>query len=550
MQPDKFTLRDWPATHRLLDKGVLSSLLLGVTNKMHLVHIANECAAKASRSEPLPALLHLRVATDCLLLALEQDMLDPVVIQGVLALDQHSKLLTPERRAILKAQATLLENSGELLATARKVLAAHGLGFGAGGQSPPLHEIFQQLLNGQALTAAGALLDHLDSTGLLERSGPLRAVAMKLAGDVHLLERDYARAGECYALAREDFPEIVLERGAHALLLLGERARACQAFVDIVRQRPWRTNALLRCFDLLEERDLGSAKIQETSVLLYTFNHDEDLDKTLKSLAASDAASCDVFVLVNGCSDDTGQVVEKWAGSGAFPQFEPVMLPINIGAPAARDWLLSMERVMANPCIAYLDDDIVLPGDWLQRLFLGRELYPDAGVWGAKVREFGTSHTLQQVDLNLYYPPRKDEFIGFSDLQSLSPDAGQFDYMRPAASVTGCCHLFKREVFETVGNFDIRFSPSQYDDFDHSLRIVQAGMYSVYTGHASIEHRRVSGKAAAMNQASYCNVMGNLKKLEGKYDEAARRDIVTRMDATLLEDYLRKLYALRKMLKD
>lgn len=543
MPPETVALHNWQTAHRALDRAVRYMLMLGMANKRHLLSIANHCGSVASKG--LAAPLHLRVGTDALLATLEEDLLDPVVVKGVLSLDRHNPLLLPRARKVLELLDVWCEGVADLARQMTDILLAHGLAEKIDCQNPPpLHELFLQLIDHQALDAARDVLDRLDSSGALPRSGDLRPVALKLQGDLHFFTGKFDEARACYDAVSEIIPDIVMERRAQTLLKLGERQSALDALAGIVRQRPWRTNTVLRLHDLLREHDRTLGHISKTSILLYTYNHAPDLEQTLESLAASSAAACDVFVLNNGCTDDTAQVMAKWQGSGAFSSFKAVTLPVNVGAPAARNWLLSMAPVMANPCICYLDDDATLPKDWLGRLYHAQQTYPEAGVCGAKVREFGSPHILQQVDLNLTMPRENDSLLGFSDLQLMTTDVGQFDYMRPATSVTGCCHLFRRDVFKRVGDFDIRFSPTQFDDLDHSLRMVQAGIRSVYTGHLAVDHRQISGGAARKNRLAYHNALGNYQKLQGKYPVPIWQQIVASMGAVLHEDYLRKLVRL------
>ena len=127
-------------------------------------------------------------------------------------------------------------------------------------------------------------------------------------------------------------------------------------------------------------------------------------------------------------------------------------------------------------------------------------------------------------------------------------DYGQFDYIRPTLSVTGCCHLFKRELFDKVGGFDLRYSPSQYDDLEHDIRRAMQGWLPVYQGHLSVRHAKQTGKAARLSQSQYSNAMGNLMKLQNRYSsnefEAARRFD----EDAALADILRKGAELEKCL--
>ena len=141
-----------------------------------------------------------------------------------------------------------------------------------------------------------------------------------------------------------------------------------------------------------------------------------------------------------------------------------------------------------------------------------------------------------------------DRNFQISSLQLQDFDYGQFNYIRPTLSVTGCCHLFKREMFDKVGGFDLRYSPSQYDDLEHDIRRAIQGALPVYQGHLGVLHAKQTGKAARQSKSQYSNAMGNLMKLQNRYSsdefEAARRFD----EAAALDDILRKEAALEETL--
>jgi hypothetical protein len=97
------------------------------------------------------------------------------------------------------------------------------------------------------------------------------------------------------------------------------------------------------------------------------------------------------------------------------------------------------------------------------------------------------------------------------------PDFGQFSYLRPAVSVTGCCHLLTRANLDSAGLFDLRFSPSQFDDFERDLRSCTKGLYPLYQGHLRVRHVKRSGVVAGTSPWQQANIVGNLSKLRAAY---------------------------------
>jgi len=252
----------------------------------------------------------------------------------------------------------------------------------------------------------------------------------------------------------------------------------------------------------------------DVAVCLYTWNKPDLLARTLESLAATNLGRARVVVLNNGTTDCSPDELEARARAAA-PELAPhwVHLPVNVGAPAARNWLLSLPEVRAARYVAFLDDDVLLPHDWLGRYLetLGR--FNAAGVGPKCVNR--TPRTLQ-------YAFRRFQEVGEAKIR-FTPNApnlmdlGQFDAARPSLTVMGCCHLLDRERLDRlrVPGFDVRFSPSQVDDIEHDLQIWKAGGSVVYDGAVEVVHLQDTGRArtrAAIGQA-----YANHAKMEHKF---------------------------------
>ena len=212
---------------------------------------------------------------------------------------------------------------------------------------------------------------------------------------------------------------------------------------------------------------------------------------------------------------------------------------MNVGAAAARNWLLTEPEVREAQYIAYLDDDAIVPTDWLTGLGAAVKTYPKAGVWGCQVVDHHNPAVIQSVDFHLtdarsglaegegaeagqsgesgQSGQGGDKHFSLAELQHQDLAFGQFHYLRPCASVTGCCHLFDRAVLEKTGGFDIHLSPSQYDDLEHDIRVHGAGFYPVYQGHVQVRHMKRSGKASRTAPKAQANANANMYMVQQKH---------------------------------
>ncbi len=357
---------------------------------------------------------------------------------------------------------------------------------------------------------------------------------------------------------------------ARTLQLAGDLDGAKQAMARVLALSPWNTNMALT----LAERAPGVVQAAplpgSLAVLLYSYNKADDLDATLESVLASDlnteSGPALVAVLDNGSQDHTPKVLDKWQarldGLGMGPeQFLRIDLPVNVGAPAARNWLMNEDRVRARDFCCYLDDDTSVPTDWLARLGAAVVRHPDASVWGCKVIDHIQPALVQSADYH-FLPANGDgdnseqgpdlsrvepNSIKLSNLHIQTLDRGQFDYCRPCASVTGCCHLFRTAELLDLGGFSIHLSPSQYDDLEHDLRLNARGKFAAYQGGLAIRHRKRTGQASLTQSVEGAGAVGNRYKLQIMHPREEIDESRQREHQRLLADMTQKLIVVREM---
>lgn len=322
------------------------------------------------------------------------------------------------------------------------------------------------------------------------------------------------------------------------------------AWRQVLQEAPWMLQAGLLLYDQLHNIH---AERQEPPcpgvVALYTWDKPEELATTLESLHTSRLHGAVLWVLDNGCSAPAKDVLRHWQEQLGV-RLRVISLPINVGAPAARNWLRVEAFAAGVPWMVYLDDDVSLPEDWLERLWAARMRYPEAGVWGCRVVDAVAPWTLQSVDLHLLPSTDPQQRFRVSDLHHQVLDWGQFAYVRPCASVTGCCHLFTAQGLREHGEFDLRYSPSQYDDLDRDVRMLQSGKAAVYQGHLEIRHFRRTGRAAMVSPAQFGNAAANMDKLQRRFSQSQWQEVMAREAQILAEDWWPKWTQVRAWLEE
>lgn len=382
--------------------------------------------------------------------------------------------------------------------------------------------------------------------GGLSATPALAPVTAALKAQAAFLRRDTASCLEALAALGPGFgPGFAAARTGLALLAACEDQAALPHLFRALAAAPWQANLAQVAADAASGLRSELAPLPgPTLVMLYTWNKAADLDATLASLFASDLSVVEgrarVLVLDNGSSDETPQVLDAWTGR-AGENLLRTTLPVNIGAPAARNWLAAAPEARTAQTLVYLDDDVDLPGDWLLRLGAALRRSPEAGVIGCKVADHHAPHLLQNAAGHLVIPQEAAEDrpdlafqtltpnpFRLSDAHLQGPDWGLFDFVGPCASVTGCCHLFRRAALDAApaagGGFSLALGPSQYDDFERDLRMLDFGAHAVYQGHLRVRHRKRSGLAGQGSGqdggAAGANAQGNRYKMQCMHPRA------------------------------
>lgn len=540
---DRFT-EIWP----LLPNTVQRGLLVSSEGKLHLMQLAQELLTGSQNKPSALQKIFLDLGLDLLQAAWTKDPLDGQLAHQLLVLDEKWPRLDPRSKSFVREVASRWKQP-EDLRYYRRIAESR--------DSEKLRRFLLTQLgkeNGnlywwQQIVSLGMFEQDQELLGTILRQNwsGLEPCRKLLAGDVAWFsgQKDAACAAYSKAIGQD-----ARLRCAWNLFESGQKDAALALFRDVYAADPWRTSEILLLYDVLASTGAQQSMLNgQVAIVLYSYNKAAELDATLQSLLASELGDSRIWVLNNGSSDETANILNKWQQE-IGGRLQRIDLHVNVGAPAARNWLMSIPEIQKCQWMVYLDDDVEVPADWLRKFSSAVEAYPEAGVWGCKVVDHAQVTLLQSVDLHLMPPVsesdrQQERRFKVSDVHHQTLDFGQFDYLRPCASVTGCCHLFRMDRLLESGGFDLRFSPSQYDDLEHDIRLNTNGQYAVYQGFLSIRHKKRSGKASRTSTAEFGNSFANMHKLQKKYSlqeyerimawecEILRRDFMTKRDKVM-----------------
>ncbi|MDO9631397.1 MAG: glycosyltransferase, partial [Humidesulfovibrio sp.] len=361
--------------------------------------------------------------------------------------------------------------------------------------------------------AAGKLLEADFVMGRLPSSWlPKFLCPKRLQDDFNgMLFRHYAALGQLDEAERlwatlppEDQREVNLNFAAEVASQRGDIPRAVDLYQRSLALDPAQAPVRFRLAELSspsrKRPELVAQK--KVAIYLYSYNKAKKLKATLASLAGSNIGPASITVLLNGCTDDS-LAVAQWAQK-LFPAntFTIIPLHVNIGAPAARNWLINLPSTWESDYVAFLDDDVDVPEDWLEWYLTVAEGDAKIAVVGGKVVFPG--HPAKYQYLFRYVSVARDDLLKLClPVPQHQYDNGAYDFIRETRSVMGCLHLLRTEALRKVPSFDIRFSPSQVDDIDHDLCLCLAGYKVMYCGLVTCVHHQSSGTGLHSDAADF-----------------------------------------------
>jgi GT2 family glycosyltransferase len=207
-------------------------------------------------------------------------------------------------------------------------------------------------------------------------------------------------------------------------------------------------------------------------IVIATYNARESLKRCLNSiLRYTDPSAYELIIVDDHSTDGTGtylrQFQKKFRG-----KLNIIFNRSNLGTSRTANIAL---RNTTGEYIVLLDDDTEVTAGWLEGLYSQIKNRANVGLVGAKI----------------VYPDGKIHSAGFwpSSLTSIGKselDQGQRDYVRECEVLARTCWMLRRELLETVGYFEEKFS--SLEDADYCLRIRLGGYKIIYNGKVRIIH--------------------------------------------------------------
>jgi len=204
----------------------------------------------------------------------------------------------------------------------------------------------------------------------------------------------------------------------------------------------------------------------------------EDTVHSIKSLQQADILTS-IIVVDNGSNDGSAEHIAQHC-----PDVELLVLPSNIGfGPACNRAISKVLKEKKYGFVFFLNNDATVHPSTLSELISAARIYPEAGIFGAKVYYRDKPDTIWYAGAR-----RRQGVLAATDSGRGQVDCGQFEHYHEVDYIFGAAMLVRRDVFEKVGFFDKRFF-LYMEDLDLCLRAQKVGFSLLFVHDAHVWHK-------------------------------------------------------------
>jgi GT2 family glycosyltransferase/tetratricopeptide (TPR) repeat protein len=245
------------------------------------------------------------------------------------------------------------------------------------------------------------------------------------------------------------------------------------------------------------------------SIIIATFNNLEYTQQCLESVEAFTPEEHEVIFVDNGSTDGTWQ----WIRMQMFnhPEYKLIKSETNQGFPVAMN---QGAEIAQGEYLCFLNNDTVLSKEWLTGLLECHKSAPDIGIVGPRLNYVSG---WQQVNDGGGYDTIF-KYIEYAESYRKTFKGLWWPHWR----IVPIVGLIKRDTFLSIGRFDERFSPGNFEDDDLCLRLCLAGYRNLICSDVFIHHHG----SATCKDMDFANLLEtNKKKFEDKWEPLTGKTI-------------------------
>ena len=235
-------------------------------------------------------------------------------------------------------------------------------------------------------------------------------------------------------------------------------------------------------FGIIQLNNAKGNHLPLVSIIIPVFNQIKYTKLAIESIQKFTNVPYEIIVVDNASTDETKDYLSSLSAT-AGEVVKVIANPQNYGFPKAVNQGIALSR---GEYIVVLNNDVVVTDKWIERLIDHIIDDPTIGIVAPMSNYVSGLQKLDGVEKFYLKEGEVDEIslLKFSEDLYHKNKGQKIIFPR----VAGLCMLIKRNVIETIGGFDERFSPGNFEDDDFCLRAVLAGFKVVIAKDVFIHH--------------------------------------------------------------
>jgi len=212
------------------------------------------------------------------------------------------------------------------------------------------------------------------------------------------------------------------------------------------------------------------------SIITVNYNHSETTIELIESLSKISYPNIEIIVVDNASPDDNPKLIKQ-----KHPSVILIESVINYGFAGGNN--LGIMRARGD-YVLLLNNDVIVPVDFLEPLVLKLVNNPDYGAISPKIHYYHTLNTIQYAG----FTPIDTKTVRNMTIGKGELDKGQYDKDYETAYAHGAAMMVPMDVIKHVGMMSYEFF-LYYEEADWCNRIRNAGYKIGYVHNSKVFHK-------------------------------------------------------------
>lgn len=213
-------------------------------------------------------------------------------------------------------------------------------------------------------------------------------------------------------------------------------------------------------------------------IIVLNWNGKTDTIECIRSLKEITYDNYKIVIIDNASVDGSVAEIKK-----LFPDIKIIENKENLGFAGGNN--VGIDYAMDNSAdyVLLLNNDTIVDKSFLSELMKVGESDPNIGLLGPKTFFHGEPKRIWFAGGKVNWMRNSGSHIGIDEI-----DLGQYDKVRDADYLTGCCLLIKKAVIGKIGKLSEDYF-LYYEDTDFCLRAENSGYRCVFVPESKILHK-------------------------------------------------------------